>query len=118
MLRASAEASGLKVELRAVADPTIESGVPHGAELLAFADAVTGNDAKALERARHRLLHAVGPRALVQAAAIAANFNMNDRAANAIGIVLESMFLRDSADYRVALGIDGYPSAKNSLKSK
>lgn len=118
MLRASAEASGLKIELKSVVDPKLESGIAHGAELLAFADAVAGNDAVALKRARDNLLEAGGPGALVQAAAIAANFSMNDRAANAIGIVLESIFVRGSADYRAVLGIDNYRSARNTLTLK
>lgn len=118
MLRASAEASGLEIELRAISDPKLESGIPQGTELLAFADAVTGNDPDGLNRARARLVQVCGPGALVQAAAIAANFSMNDRAANAIGIVLEGMFVRGSEDYRSALGIDRYPSARNTLKGK
>jgi len=116
MLRASVEASGLKANLMAVADPGITSGIPAGAELLAFADAVSGADSPALSRARAALLTALGPAALVQAAAIAANFSMNDRAANATGIILESIFVRDSADYRAQLGIDRYASARNTLK--
>ena len=104
------------IELRAISDPRLKSGIPHGEELLAFSDAVTGNDADELTRARAGLLQVCGPGALVQAAAIAANFSMNDRAANAIGIVLEGMFLRGSEEYRSALGIDRYPSARNTLR--
>ncbi len=116
MLRASVEASGMKVELKAVADPNIDSGIAYSAELLAFADAVTGSDRSKVTRARGSLRKAMGAGALVQAAAIAANFSMNDRVANAIGIVLEGMFLRGSEEYRIALGIDGYPSARNTLR--
>ena len=104
------------MNLQAVVDSTVESGVEHGAALLAFADAVLGADNAALDRARDGLRRTVGDAALVQCAAIAANFSMNDRAANAIGIVLEPMFVRGSEDFRAALGIDAYPSARNTLK--
>ena len=107
----------MKVDLRAVADPALESGVPQGAALLAFADAVVGRDVLALDAARRILRDELGAAALVQVAAIAANFSMNDRAANAVGIVLEPMFVRDSADYRAELGINAYPSARNTLKA-
>lgn len=106
----------MTIDLRAVTISNIQSGVPHGTELLAYADTIVGSDPTALTQARLALLSAMGPRALVQAAAIAANFSMNDRAANATGITLESIFVRDSAEFRRELGIDGFPSARNTLK--
>lgn len=114
MLRASAAAKNVAVNLSAVTNSSLDSGVEHGDVLLAFADAVTGPDHAAMEKARAGLLQRMGPRALVEAAAIAANFSMNDRAANAMGIPMESMFLNDSADYRRELGIDSFPSASNT----
>lgn len=116
MLRASVEHCGGTVDLRAVADSRVDSGIPHGAVLLAFADAVLGAGSDGLSRARDAVRQALGDGALAQCAAIAANFSMNDRAANATGIVLEPMFVRGSADFRAALGINNYPSARNTLK--
>ncbi len=116
MLRASVEHCGGTVDLGAVADPAVDSGIPHGAALLAFADAVLAAGADGIAGARDGLRRALGDNALVQCAAIAANFSMNDRAANATGIVLEPMFVRGSAEFRAALGIDRYPSARNTLK--
>lgn len=115
MLRASAAANNIPINLMAVADPATDSGIAHGDVLLAYADAVTGADYTALAPAITALRGAMGDGALVQAAAIAANFSMNDRAANAIGIPLEGFFLADSGDYRAALGINNYPSARNTL---
>ena len=115
MLRASAAANNIPVDLMAVADPQVNSGIQHGELLLAYADAVTGADFRAVAPAIAALREAMGQGALVQAAAITANFSMNDRAANAIGIRLEGFFLADSGDYRAALGIDDYPSARNTL---
>ena len=82
--------------------------------LLKFVDAVCGNDNLAVGPARAALLARMGPAALVEAAAIAANFSTNDRVANAIGIPLEGVFLNGSESYRKELGIDAYPSARNT----
>jgi hypothetical protein len=114
MLRASAAANKVPVNLAAVTNPLLDSGIEHGEVLLAFADAVTGAGHGAMEAARTRLLERMGSGALVQAAAIAANFTMNDCAANAIGIPMESPFLADSVAFRRELGIDDFPSARNT----
>ena len=115
MLRASAKQNELAVNLVAMTDRSQELGLEHGDVLLAFADAVIGNDVNALNQARADVVSAMGSGALVQAAAIAGNFSMNDTAANAIGIPMESMFLGDSEEYRAELGINDFPSAENSL---
>ena len=108
----------LSVNLMAVVDPSIDSGIGHGDTLLAFADAINGDDVAALDTARNAIVSRLGQGALVEASAIAANFNMNDRIANATGIPMERMFLEDSAEYRQQLGIDNYPSARNTPKDK
>lgn len=115
MLRASAAKNGLEVNLLAITDRNVELGMENGAVLLAFADACVGNDAIALNHARAELVAKMGGNALVQASAIAGNFSMNDAAANAIGIPMESLFLGDSEDYRQDLGINDFPSARNTL---
>ncbi|MFT4563552.1 MAG: hypothetical protein ACI9BW_003308 [Gammaproteobacteria bacterium] len=117
MLRASAAAQNISVNLDAVTNPKLDSGITHGSELLAFADAVTGSDHAAIIAARTALRDCMGPGALVEAAAIAGNFSKNDRASNAMGIPLESVFLADTADFRERLGIDGFQSARNTLGS-
>ena len=115
MLRASAKQNQLAVNLRAITDRSLDLELENGAVLLAFADACVGSDLAALNKARADLFKKMGAGALVQAAAIAGNFAMNDSAANAIGIPMESMFLGDSEDYREELGINDFPSARNSL---
>ncbi len=115
MLRASAKQNGLPVNLKAMTDRSLNLELPNGEILLAFADACVGNDVARLNKTRAELVDTMGEGALVQAAAIAGNFSMNDAAANAIGIPMESLFLGDSEDYRQALGINDFPSARNSL---
>ncbi len=114
MLRASAAANNLPVNLAAITNSSLDSGIEDGGVLLAFADAVAGPDHAALETARVRLLERMGPGALVEAAAVASVFSMNDRAANAIGIPLDGMMLTDSGAFRKELGIDDFPSARNT----
>ena len=115
MLRESAKTNNVAVDLRVVTNPTLESGIAHGAALLAFADAVTGTDVAALRRAREAIIEELGAGVLVEVAGIAANFSMNDRAANATGIPMDGLFFDTSADYRRELGINNFPSARNSL---
>ncbi|MEM7466449.1 MAG: hypothetical protein AAF387_06135 [Pseudomonadota bacterium] len=96
-------------------DRALDLGLENGQVLLNFADACVGNDLAALNETRAELVAKMGSGALVEAAAIAGNFSMNDAAANAIGIPMESMILDDSEDYRQELGINDYPSAQNTL---
>ena len=111
MLRASAEAKNIPVNLTCVVDPSVDSGIENGDVLLRFADAVCGADVASLEIARTELLERLGPAVLVE---VAGHFSINDRAANAIGIPMESFFLNGSETYRKELGIDDYPSARNT----
>ena len=106
---------GKKFNLSGVVDPTIDTEVEHGKILLAYADAIYGNDSIALTKRREQLLKAIGPSGLVEAAATAANFSMLDRIANAAGIEIEAMAVGQTEDFRADLGINDYVSAANTL---
>ncbi len=114
VLRASAEASGYKVNIRAVIDPSEDIGIPDGDRLLAFASAVVGTDAEALANARDALVERLGDDGLVAASLIAGNFSRNDRVADAIGIPMEADFLNKSEDFREDFGINRFLSARNT----
>jgi hypothetical protein len=62
--------------------------VPHGDELVAFAAAVVSGDADAIARARQRVIGAMGVEEMVDAAAVASNFERMVRIADATGIPL------------------------------
>lgn len=82
--------SGTAVDLAAVRDgPADGSGVASGRELLAFADVVMRGDAPAIESARADVERALGPRGVVDAAAVMAMFNVVDRVADATGIPID-----------------------------
>ena len=115
MLRASAAQQGIEINLKGVVDRSVALGVEHADVLLDFADAVTGDDVNKLALARDSIVSKFDDSVLAEAAAIAGNYMMNDVAANSIGIPLESMFVSDSEQYRDELGLNDYPSARNTL---
>ncbi len=110
----SSEISGEAVEVRAVTDAKVSSGVAHGEALVALADALVGEDDAALERARERLLAALGPAGLVDAAAVAANFERMVRIADGTGIPLDAPVRMITADLRDELSLGAFRSAANT----
>jgi hypothetical protein len=88
-----------------------DAGVPHGRQLVTFAEAVLGEDDVVLSDARAELMAALGPASLVDAAGVVGLFNAIDRVADAIGIPLEAEKAEASADFRAALGLDRFAVA-------
>ena len=82
---------------------------------MAFTSALAGGDEAALDSARSQLRNLMGAPAVVTASLIAANFSMLDRAANGVGIDVDSMIVKPTADFRSDLGINEYTSAANTL---
>ena len=65
------------------------SGVTHGEELLAFAEALVVGDDASLDRARRSMLEAMGVAAFVEAAGVAAQLAGIVRVADATGIPID-----------------------------
>ena len=80
------------------------TGVPHGAELLAFAEAVVGDGD--LDAARAAVLERIGPDGFVDAAAVVAGFDATDRIADATGTQLDDYLESGTVELRAELGID------------
>jgi hypothetical protein len=95
-------------ELGPVMGDGADTGVLHGPDLLAFAEAVVGDGVSDgdVAAARADLLDRIGPEALVDAAAIIAGFDATDRIADATGTQLDDYLAAGSADMRAELGID------------
>jgi hypothetical protein len=116
LLRASGAVTGRQLDPLAVVrdEAAAASGVPHAVALLAFADAVVGTDDEALARARAGLLGAMGPAALVDAAAVASNFERMVRIADGTGIPLDPALVMLTEPLRAALDVDRFGAAANT----
>jgi hypothetical protein len=107
--------AGQAVDLTAVTETAVgDGGVEHGGRLLAFADAVMGEDDTLLDRARRALSALLSPEAFVDACALVAAFNVVDRVADATGIPLDPMLQAMSGDVQAALGLTRFGSAANT----
>ncbi len=102
----------------ALVRPSEDVGVEGGDVLLAFADAVVGNDRGKLDQVRAELARRLGPAAVLAAANIAANFTKNDRIANGLGIPMEQPAMKPTEDLREDMGLNDYRSAANTLRPR
>lgn len=126
LLRESSRVLHQDVDLEAVIDPdspVTDYGFPGGAELLGFATAASrvanGTEPSMvadLEAARRRVVSALGPEALVEAAATVAAFNGLVRVADGTGIELDDGMLAASADVRSDLKLDQLTGAANTRR--
>ena len=117
LLRVSGTLAGESYDLSAITETGSEGGgVPHGEALLRFTEAVMGEDEAALDRARQEVHERLGPEPLVDAAAVAATFNMMDRIADSTGIPLDGPLDFITADMRTKFGFDQFHSAANTPK--
>ena len=84
--------------------------------MIEFAEAVLGDDAARLDRARKAIVERMGPDALVDSAAVAALFNAIDRVADATGAPLEDDKEAATADLRAQIGIDAFAATKAAVE--
>jgi hypothetical protein len=88
--------NGTTVDLSAVNDIGVESGVSFGVELLAFTDAVMARDVGAMEKTRDAVEGKLGSAGVADTAAVITMFNVVDRIADATGIPIDDGFTRDT----------------------
>lgn len=93
-------------------DVMANSGVEHGDLLLAFADAIVGDDAAVLADAREAVVATLGPEAMVDAAGVAANFERMVRIADSTGIQLDDRMAALSKEVREELQLQRFIEAK------
>jgi len=84
------------------------SGVEYGTELLAFADAMVGEDDEALTHVRHAVIETLSPAAMVDAAGVASNFERMVRIADATGIPLDARMQALSQEVRDTLHLERF----------
>ena len=115
LLRESGQHTGDEYDLTAMVGAGASGGgVAAGKALARYAETFC-EDRDGFAAARERLLAEIGAEALVDAAGVLAIFTAVVRVADATGIPLEEEKARVSADFRGALGIDGYPAAAGKV---
>ncbi len=83
-----------------------DGGVRHGNVLLAFADAAMQRDPALTGPARAALTEAIGEAGVVDSAAVTAMFQLNTRAADAVGVPIEDRLLETRTRLGEQLGFD------------
>ncbi len=103
MLRASTEAFEITLIPEGITDPSIDTGVPGAACLLALVEAVLLSSEGARTRARLRVCDEMGQAALIDAAGAIANFEMMNRVAEGTGMPVSSRVLEQTTAWRARL---------------
>jgi hypothetical protein len=113
LLRASGAIGGGQIDVTAVTRPADAAtcGVPHAVELIALADALVAGDAGALAAARAAVLDGLGAAALVDAAAVASNFERMVRVADATGTPLDAPLVVITETLRRHLDLNRFAAA-------
>ena len=113
MLRESAAISETDVDMHLVNGDVSESdAVEFGNELMAFATAVATRDEAELVATRDALLNAAGAEVMVDAAAVAANFQRMVRIADSIGIPVDEQRMPVAQPAIDQLDLRRFPSAE------
>ena len=86
MLSSSAIAYEYDLDIAAIRDPSLPSGVPGGTELLRFVDAIITRSPDDLVIAQAAIIDVLNPESLVDAASVCGNFEMMNRVAEGSGI--------------------------------
>ncbi len=116
LLRVSGQVTGTQIDMNTVnGEVHDQSGIAHAAELVAFVEAVMGDDDDALVKARAVLRAVVSPEAFVDACALIAAFNVVDRIADSTGIPLDEPVALMTADLRNELDLVRFQSSVNTL---
>ena len=116
MLSLSADITESDVNLKMInGDETAtDGGVEHAAALMKFAEAVACRDEDVLAIARAALLAASGAELLVDAAAVAANFQRMVRIADSTGIPLDERRVVLAGNTIKDLDLERFDSARNT----
>jgi len=115
MLRVSSEFEGEKVDLQSITKGSdVQSGVPFQDELLAFAEVALGDDDEQISRAREALRTKMGDAAVVDSAAVIANFQRMVRIADGAGIPLDTPVAVVTTTIRSELGLNSYSTSGNT----
>ena len=112
MLSWSSTKAGESADLAVVASGIGDIGVDHGTELVRFATECAQRDDDALARARGQLVDATDEAFMVDAAAVAANFEMMTRLADSTGSRMPADVLEQRAAQIGVMNVANLPSRR------
>lgn len=104
MLRASAQATGVEIDLRSIGDRNRHPGRDDAAVLLRFTDALVGRTTD-LDAVRDAVGELLGPGAVAYAAGAAGNFEMMNRVVDAVGIPVSPSMQAMAAELGLASNV-------------
>jgi hypothetical protein len=113
MLSLSADNSKQEVNLQVI-NGDGDGGMPLGSELMRFAEALASGDDAALVSSRDALLAVSSSNVIVDAAAVAANFQRMVRIADSTGLPLDGIVSTLSSPIQDELDLRRFPSAQNT----
>jgi hypothetical protein len=105
MLRWSSAENGTDADLTAVAAGEGDVGLDHGDALVRFASATTTDDDFELAASREALVAETDEAFMVDAAAVAANFEMMTRLADGTGAAMPAAAVKSQAKISQAYGV-------------
>ena len=105
MLRWSSAENGTDADLTAVAAGGGDVGLDHGDALVRFASATTADDDLELAASREALVAETDEAFMVDAAAVAANFEMMTRLADGTGAAMPAAAVESQAKISQAYGV-------------
>lgn len=116
MLRVSVEMTGNKIDMNVVTGDTatIRNSIDFGDTLVAFSEALVGENDDALDKARSTVIKEMGTEVLIDAAALVGNFQRMVRIANSTGIPLDTPMDVLSEDMQEKLSFNKFVSAVNT----
>jgi hypothetical protein len=105
MLSSSAIAYQYDLNIAAIRDPSLPTGVPGGTELLRFVDAIITRSPDDLVTAQEAIINVLNPESLVDAASVFGNFEMMNRVAEGSGIPVPQQAVERMKDTIDELGM-------------
>jgi hypothetical protein len=119
MLSLSMNMSDREVDLELINGVESDSGggLEFGNELMKFAEAIAGRHGQAIAAARETLHAIAGPSVVIDAAAVAANFQRMVRIADSTGIPLDEANMSATLEIQQSLNLRRFESANNSVLS-
>jgi hypothetical protein len=120
MLSLSANTTETAIDLQMIngSAASDSQGIPFAGELASFAEAIAERDSGKIDRTRNELIQVAGEFVMVDAAAVAANFQRMVRIADAMGIPIDDKNVEAGAGVRQELDLVRFATAQNTPSAK